>query len=115
MAKLDDYSELLEALGPHARELLQSSWLEASRSFTEKGLIRYLEGARELATAGLGWSVVLAYLRETPGVARAIGEEAAFGAIDAALAVYAHTDSRTAEQVFSTANIAARRLRDSAL
>ncbi len=33
----------------------------------------------------------------------------AFGAIDAALAVYAHTDARTAEQVFSTGNIAARR------
>ena len=40
MAKLDEYSELLEALGPHARELLQSGWLEASRSFTEKGLTR---------------------------------------------------------------------------
>ena len=70
MAQLDEYSELLTSLGPHARELLESSWLEASRSFTEKGLTRYLEGARELATAGLGWSVVLAYLRETPGVAR---------------------------------------------
>jgi nitric oxide reductase NorD protein len=115
MAKLDDYGELLETLGPHARELLQSSWLEASRSFTEKGLARYLEGARELATAGLGWGVVLAYLRETPGVAREVGEVAAFGAIDTALAVYAHTDARTAEQVFSTGNIAARRLGDAAL
>src|SRR5258706_4583067 len=115
MAKLDEYSELLTSLGPHARELLESSWLEASRSFTDKGLTRYLEGARELATAGLGWSVVLAYLRETPGVAREVGEEAAFVALDAALAVYAHTDARTAEQVFSTGNIAARRLRDAAL
>ena len=115
MAKLDEYSELLEGLGPHARELLESSWLDASRSFTVKGLTRYLEGARELATAGLGWSVVLAYLRETPAVAREVGEDAAFGAIDAALAVYAHTDARTAEQVFSTCNIAARRLRDGAL
>ena len=115
MAKLDDYSDLLDALGPHARELLQSSWLEASRSFSTQGLTRYLEGARELATAGLGWGVVLAYLRETPAVARQTGEEAAFGAIDAALAVYAHTDARTAEQVFSTSNTAARRLRDGAL
>ena len=115
MAKLDDYSELLEALGPHARELLQSGWLEASRSFTEKGLTRYLEGAREIATAGLGWSVVLAFLRETPAVAREVGEDAAFSTIDSALAVYAHTDARTAEQVFSTCNFAARRLGDAAL
>ena len=115
MAKLDDYSELLEALGPHARELLQSGWLEAGRSFTGKGLTRYLEGAREIATAGLGWSVVLAYLREIPALARELGEEAAFGSIDAALAVYAHTDARTAEQVFATCNFAARRLSDAAL
>jgi len=78
MAKLDEYSELLTSLGPHARELLQSSWVEASRSFTEKGLTRYLEGAREIATAGLGWSVVLAYLREIPALARKVGEDAAF-------------------------------------
>jgi hypothetical protein len=115
MAKLDDYSELLTTLGPHARQLVQSTWLEATRSFTPDGLTRYLEGAREIATAGLGWSVALAYLRETPAVAREIGEEAAFKTIDAALAVYARTDARTAEQVFATAIIAARRTHDGAL
>jgi nitric oxide reductase NorD protein len=115
MAKLDDYSEILDSLGPHARELLQSSWIEASRSFSEKGLTRYLEGARELSTAGLGWSVVLAYLREIPAVAREADEDVAFATIDTALAVYAHTDARTAEQVFSTANVASRRLRDASL
>ncbi len=115
MAKLDDYSELLTALGPHARQLVQSTWLEATRSFTPEGLTRYLEGAREISTAGLGWSVALAYLREMPSVARGIGEDAAFRTVDAALAVYAATDARTAEQVFVTASVAARRLRDGAL
>jgi hypothetical protein len=115
MAKLDDYNELLTALGPHARQLVQSSWLEATRSFTPEGLTRYLEGAREISTAGLGWSVALAYLREIPAVARSIGEEPAFRTIDAALSVYATTDARTAEMVFSTAIVAARRLRDGGL
>jgi hypothetical protein len=115
MATLDDYSELLASLGPHARQLVQSTWLEATRSFTPEGLTRYLEGAREIATAGLGWSVALAYLRETPAVARSIGEDAAFRTIDAALAVYARTDARTAELVFGSAIIAARRMRDGAL
>lgn len=115
MATLDDYSELLTALGPHARQLVQSTWLEASRSFKPEGLARYLEGAREITTAGLGWSVTLAYLRETPGIARGMGEQAAFTTIDTALAVYAHADARVAEQVFETASIAARRLGDSAL
>ncbi len=115
MAKLEDYSELLTALGPHARQLVQSTWLEATRSFSPSGLTRYLEGAREIATAGLGWSVVLAYLRETPAIARQVGETTAFRTIDVALTVYARTDARTGEQVFSSSIVAARRLGDSAL
>src|SRR5450759_4679903 len=99
MTQLDEYKDLLAGLGPHAHELVQSNWVEATRSFTQAGLTRYLEGGREIASAGLGWSVVIAYLRETPAVAREIGEEAAFRAINAALAVYARTDARTAEQV----------------
>src|SRR5258708_33871019 len=97
MAKLDDYEDLLKALGPHARQLVQSTWLEATRSFPPDGLTRYLEGAREIATAGLGWSVALAYLRETPAVAREIGEEATFKTIDTALAVYARPCARRCE------------------
>src|SRR5690606_11918142 len=111
----DDYGELLASLGPHARQLVQSTWLEASRSFTPEGLTHYLEGAREIANAGLGWGVALAYLREMPAVARSIGEASAFRTIDTAMAVYARTDARTAELVFQSANVAARRLRDGAL
>lgn len=115
MAKLDNYSKVLDSLGPHGREMVQSVWLEASRTFTPQGLTRYLEGAREISAAGLGWSVALTYLRETPAIARDIGEAAAFAGIDAALAIYARTDARTAEQVFATVPVAARRLRDGAL
>lgn len=115
MTQLDEYKDLLAGLGPHAHELVQSNWVEATRSFTQAGLTRYLEGGREIASAGLGWSVVIAYLRETPALAREIGEEAAFRAIETALVVYAHTDARTAEQVFSTNMIAARRLKSGAL
>ena len=115
MAQLDEHKELIAALGPHARSLVQASWLEASRSFTRAGLSRYLEGAREVATAGLGWSAVLAYLRELPAVAREVGEEAAFASIDRALTVFSHTNPQTAELVFSTLIVAARRLKDRAL
>src|SRR5690606_8066929 len=44
-----------------------------------------------------------------------IGEASAFRTIDTAMAVYARTDARTAELVFQSAIIAARRLRDGAL
>ena len=115
MKELDEYNDLLAVLGPHARQMVESTWLEARRSFGHAGLTRYLEGARKILSAGLGWSVVLAYLRETPAIAREIGEEAASTIIDVALTVYARTDARTAEQVFSTGIIAARRMKDSAL
>lgn len=115
MSQLDEYKDLIAGLGPHAHEIVQSSWLEATRSFTRAGLTRYLEGGRELASAGLGWSAVIAYLRETPAVAREVGEEAGFGTVNAALAVFARTDARTAERVFATAIIAARRFKSGAL
>jgi nitric oxide reductase NorD protein len=115
MPKLDDYNELLEALGPHGREMVQSVWVEAARSFEPAGLTHYLQGAREIATAGLGWSVMLAYLRETPAIARQVGERAAIRMIDVALSVYARTDARIAEQVFASGVVAARRLNDQAL
>jgi uncharacterized protein YegL len=114
MAKLDDYEELLTALGPQAHELVRASWADASRAFGESGLTRYLEGARELSTAGLGWSVVLTYLREVPAIAREVGEGAALRTVDTALSIYAGTEARTTEQVFATAVLAARRFRDDA-
>ncbi|HZP91852.1 MAG TPA: VWA domain-containing protein [Burkholderiales bacterium] len=115
MPQTDEYKDLIDALGPHARQLVQSSWPEALRSFTRAGLGRYLAGARELATAGLGWSAVLAYLQELPGVAREVGERAAFRSVDAALTVFSRTGAKTTELVFSTLIVAARRLKDSAL
>jgi nitric oxide reductase NorD protein len=115
MATLDDYRELIDSLGPHARQLVQASWLEASRSFTPEGIARYLEGAREISTAGLGWGAVLVWLRELPALARTVGQGAAFRSLDCALTVYSRTDAATAEQVIGSLNAAARLLSDPAL
>lgn len=115
MVKLDDYKELIDSLGPHARQLVQASWLEASRSFTAKGIVRYLEGAKEISTAGLGWSAVLTWLREIPALARSVGQEPAFKSLDCSLTVFSRTDAATADQVLGSLNTAARRLGDPAL
>src|SRR5258708_34185997 len=105
MSQLDDYSELLASLGPHARQLVQSTWLEATRSFTPDGLTRYLEGACEIPTAGLGWSVALAYLRETPAEAGELGEDPTFNTLDTARAGYVRPYGRPSEQGFAIAHI----------
>lgn len=114
-ARLEDYSELLEPLGSHSRELIRSTWVEATRSFTPEGLVSYLRGAAKITDSGLGWGVALAYLRHAPAVAREIGEHGAFGAVDTGLVIHARTDARTVELFFKASTVAARRLKDPAL
>ena len=113
--RLEEYSELIERLGSHSQELVRSNWAEATRSFTAEGLVAYLLGARKISDAGFGWSVVIAYLRHTPSVAREIGEQGAFCAVDTALAISPKTDTRTVELFFVASAVAARRLKDPAL
>ena len=43
---LEHHTELLEELGAHASEILQSSWYEAARVFSPQGLENYVQGAR---------------------------------------------------------------------
>jgi hypothetical protein len=111
-ARIEDYGDLIEALGSHSQELVRSTWLEATRSFTPEGLVAYLLGARKISDAGLGWSVAIAYLRHTPAVAREIGELGAISAVDTALTIFTETDARTVELFFTAAPVAARRLKD---
>ena len=83
-----------------------------SQSFTPKGIERYLEGARGLSSAGLGWAMVLTYLRELPALARSVGQQNALKSVDCILLVYSRTDGATAEQVLNSLNAAQRRLAD---
>ncbi len=110
--RIEDYRDLIEPLGYNSQELVRSNWVEATRSLTPEGLVAYLIGARKISESGLGWSVVIAYLRHTPAVAREIGEHGALRAVDTALAIYSQTDARTVELFFAATVVAARHLKD---
>jgi len=110
--RIEDYTDLIETLGSNSQELVRSNWVEATRSFTPEGLVSYLLGARKISEAGLGWSVVIAYLRHAPAAAREVGEHGAIEAVDTALAIFTETEARTVELFFTAAPVAARRLKD---
>ncbi len=110
--RIEDYRDLIEPLGYNSQQLVRSNWVEATRSLTPEGLVAYLIGARKISETGLGWSVVIAYLRHTPALAREIGEHGALAAVDTALAIHPQTDARTVELFFAAAVVAARHLKD---
>ena len=43
--KLEDYQELLDGLPPEAVHVLHSSWTEATKAFSARGLDNYLKAA----------------------------------------------------------------------
>ena len=72
---LEDYQELLGELSDHSREILQSSWQDATRVFSPLGLQNYLEGAVSLKGLGRGCELVATYIETAPAVARTVGED----------------------------------------
>ncbi|PYG02707.1 MULTISPECIES: nitric oxide reductase activation protein NorD [unclassified Thioalkalivibrio] len=113
---LEDYSDLLEDLGDHAAQVLESAWHEATRAFSPAGLERYyLEGARSLHSLGRGTELVVAFIQEAPGLAHELGEDAVAELLSSSIRMYSKTSSAVITLVISTAPIAARRLGDHSL
>lgn len=73
--QLEDYQAFLEKLSPDAREILESSWQEASRVMSPAGLQDYLDGAQSLHKLGRGKDLVMTYLQEMPLVVKECGED----------------------------------------
>ncbi|MEW8430997.1 MAG: VWA domain-containing protein, partial [gamma proteobacterium symbiont of Ctena orbiculata] len=73
-----DFSEYVTCLeeGDHEHtEALESSYHEAQRVMSPRGLQNYLEGMRAFCTLGRGQDLVLTYIQEMPGVAKEVGED----------------------------------------
>ena len=68
-----DFSDYVNCLDKddHAHvEALESSYHEAGRVMSPRGLQNYLEGMRAMCSLGRGQDLVLTYVQEMPGVAR---------------------------------------------
>jgi len=113
---LEDYQDLLEDLGPHAAEVMESAWKEASRAFSSHGLkVYYLEGARSLHSLNRGGELVVAFIQEAPGLAQELGEDAVHELLSASIKLFSKTSAAVITLLVSTANVAAKRLGDQSL
>jgi nitric oxide reductase NorD protein len=108
---LEDYKELTESLGEDAREVLASSWYEATRAYTLPALESiYLKSARALHMLGRGSDVVVSFLQESPAVVRELGEDAVTDLVETALRCASKTSAAVVAAIIATSPMAARRL-----
>ena len=73
--KLEDYEDFLKEAAPEIRDVLGSTFQEASRVMSPSGLQSYMDGAKSLCNLGRGSDVVISYIQEMPLVAKECGED----------------------------------------
>ena len=112
---LEHHTELLEELGSHASEILQSSWYEAARVFSAQGLENYVQGARALKSLGRGSELVITFIESAPNIAKEIGEDSVVDLLDTVMALASKTSGAVLQAIIASAPIAAKRLGDAAL
>jgi nitric oxide reductase activation protein len=112
---LEHHTELLEDLGSHASEILQSSWYEAARVFSAQGLENYAQGARSLKSLGRGSELVITFIESAPSVAKEIGEDSVVDLLDTVMALASKTSGAVLQAIIASAPIAAKRLGDASL
>ena len=112
---LDDYTELLDELSPESREILRSTWTEASKVYSPRGLDNYIKGAAALRGLGRGCGLVVAWLENAPLVAKEVGEDVVADLATAALSLASKTSGAVIEMMLASAPTAAKRLGDAAL
>jgi nitric oxide reductase NorD protein len=112
---LEHHTELLEDLGPHAAEILQSSWYEAARVFGPQGLENYVQGARSLKSLGRGSELVITFIESAPSIAKEIGEDSVVDLLDTVMALASKTSGAVLQAIIASAPTAARRLGDATL
>lgn len=113
--KLEDYEEFLQDAAPEIRDVLDSTFLEASRVMSPTGLQEYMDGAKSLCNLGRGSGVVISYLQEMPLVAKECGEDVVGDCITAALKLSSMTSGEVVALLFGSMPTAARNLGDAEL
>jgi hypothetical protein len=112
---LEHHTELLEELGAHASEILQSSWYEAARVFSPQGLENYVQGARSLKSLGRGTELVITFIESAPSIAKEIGEDSVVDLLATVMALASKTSGAVLGAIIASAPTAAKRLGDATL
>jgi len=110
-----DFTEYVACLdeGDHEhREALDSSYHEAQRVMSPRGLQNYLEGMRAMCTMGRGQDLVLTYVQEIPEVAKEVGEDVIPDIVEAMMKLASHTSGSVITLMLAHMPLAAQRLGD---
>ncbi len=111
-----DFSEYVSCLeqqaGHEHREALESSYQEAARVMSPRGLQNYLEGMRAMCVMGRGQDLVLTYVQEMPGVAKEIGEDIIPDIVESMMKLASHTSGSVITLMLTNMPLAAQRLGD---
>ena len=110
-----DFSEYVSCLhsDDHThREALESSYHEAARIMSPRGLQNYLEGMRAMCTMGRGQDLVLTYIQEMPGVVKEVGEDIIRDIVESLMKLASHTSGSVITLILANMPLAAQRLGD---
>ena len=112
---LEEYREFLEKITPEVREVLDSSYQEATRVMSPAGLQDYMDGAKALCQLNRGNNLVMTYLQEMPQVAKECGEDIIPDVVTAAMKLASMTSGEVIDLMLSTLPSASRHLGDAEL
>ena len=110
-----DFSDYISCLNENEHEhleALESSYHEAQRVMSPRGLQNYLEGMRAFCTLGRGQDLVLTYIQEMPGVTKEVGEDIIPDIVEAMMKLSSHTSGSVITLIVANLPLAASRLGD---
>ncbi len=110
-----DFSEYVACLDENDHEhleALESSYHEAARVMSPRGLQNYLEGMRAMCTMGRGQDLVLTYVQEMPGVAKEVGEDIIPDIVESMMKLASHTSGSVITLMLTNMHLVAQRLGD---
>ena len=113
--KLEDYQDQLKDAAPEVRDVLASTFQEASHVMSPAGLQAYLDGAKGLCNLGRGSDLVISFLQAMPLVVKDCGEDIISDCVNAALKLASMTSGEVIALLFNSLSTASRRLGDAQL
>jgi nitric oxide reductase NorD protein len=110
--EFSEYVTCLDENDHEHAEALESSYHEAQRVMSPRGLDNYLQGMRAMCTLNRGQDLVLTYVQEMPGVAREVGEDVVPDIVESMMKMASHTSGSVVTLMLSMMPLAAQRLGD---
>ena len=113
---LSDYLPCIENDDHQAHhQVLESSYHEAARLMSPRGLDNYLQGVKALCALGKGQDLVFGYLQSMPGVVKEVGEDIIPDTVEALMKLSSHTSGTVIALLVANLPLAAQRLGDAEL